>query len=349
MSRDEVGRDGASGRPVGGASRPRRGLLAGAVAAALGVIGAETLASAAPAQATQGQPVIEGTDNTGATARTGIFTAGNKEWAQLADPGNAGLGSQGVYGAGQNTGVRGEAANGTGVIGQGSISFSGLTPNGRGVLGLGSGTGTGVEAHGGASDGPGVVGLGGGSNGTGVAGNGGAGNGIGVIGRGGGNLEAVASIGQGVVGLGGGSNGTGVAGVGAGTGAGVFGTGGSNGGTGVFGTGGGAGAIGVTGTASTATGIGVLAENTAGGNALQVTGKAQFNRSGILTVAAGKSSATKTGVPLTAASLVLATLQQDRAGVYVRSAVPNVSASSFTIHLSKAVTANSNVAWFVVN
>jgi len=101
--------------------------------------------------------------------------------------------------------------------------------------------------------------------------------------------------------------------------------------------------------AKAAGGIGVLAENTAGGTALKAAGPAVFSRSGILTVAAGKSSATQAGVALTAASLVLATLQQDRSGVWVRSAVPDVAASSFTIHLSKAVTASARVAWFVVN
>jgi hypothetical protein len=68
-----------------------------------------------------------------------------------------------------------------------------------------------------------------------------------------------------------------------------------------------------------------------------------------LTVGAGKSSVTRTGVALSAASLVLATLQQDRAGVWVRSAVPNVAGSSFTVHLSKAVPASTKVAWFMVN
>ena len=55
------------------------------------------------------------------------------------------------------------------------------------------------------------------------------------------------------------------------------------------------------------------------------------------------------GVALTAASLVLVTLQQHATGVYVLAAVPNVSASSFTVYLSKAVTAAAKVAWFVVN
>ena len=100
---------------------------------------------------------------------------------------------------------------------------------------------------------------------------------------------------------------------------------------------------------SYATAVGVLAENPAGGNALLVSGTAAFTRSGVLTVAAGTSSATQTGVALTSASLVLATMQQDRTGVYVRSAVPNAAGSSFTVHLSKAVSASMSVAWFVVN
>jgi hypothetical protein len=42
-------------------------------------------------------------------------------------------------------------------------------------------------------------------------------------------------------------------------------------------------------------------------------------------------------------------MQQDHAGVSVRSAVPNFAGSSFTVHLTKAVTASIKVAWFVVN
>ena len=52
---------------------------------------------------------------------------------------------------------------------------------------------------------------------------------------------------------------------------------------------------------------------------------------------------------LTSASLVLATLQQNLSGVYVRAAVPNVTGSSFTVYLSKAPTTSTKVAWFVVN
>jgi hypothetical protein len=55
----------------------------------------------------------------------------------------------------------------------------------------------------------------------------------------------------------------------------------------------------------------VRAENRVGGTALQVSGMAAFSRSGLLTVVAGASSGTVTRVALEAASLVLATLQQN--------------------------------------
>jgi len=69
----------------------------------------------------------------------------------------------------------------------------------------------------------------------------------------------------------------------------------------------------------------------------------------VITVAAGSSKVTKTGVALTAASLVLATLHQDVPGVWVRSAVPDSAGSSFTVHLNKAAPASTKIAWFVVN
>jgi hypothetical protein len=224
----------------GGAKHSRRGLLAGA-AGALGVLAAESVVTAQPAQATQGNPVLLGTDNTGATARTELATA-TGESAILAD-----------------------------------------ASSGSGVQGFATGAGTGVNGTGGASNGPGVQGTGGG------------------------------------------------------TGNGVSGFGGSGGGNGV------------EGQAGSAAGAGVLAFNGFGGTALQVNGIAAFRRSGLFTVAAGSSSGTVFGVTLSSASLVLATLQQDRAGVWVRSVVPNTAPGAFTIHLNKAVTASITVAWFVVN
>jgi len=84
--------------------------------------------------------------------------------------------------------------------------------------------------------------------------------------------------------------------------------------------------------------------------ALKVNGSAVFDRSGVVTVAAGHSTATKTGIALTAASLVLATIQGNVAGVFVQG-VTRVTGSSgsFTIHLNKTVSKSVKVAWFAVN
>jgi hypothetical protein len=282
--------------------------LAGA-AGALGVIAAEALAAAPPAQATQGSAVLLGQNNNGATAATGLF-ATSGESAVLADPGNG----TGVSGSG--------ASNGPGITGNGGgfgsgVIGSGGPDNAFGVEGFGTGTAPGVFGSGGASNGPGVFGTGKGS-GAGVGGNGGPNNGPGILGFGGGNS------GDGVQGFSVGGSGSGVLGS-------------ASGGSGLH------------GKANAARGVGVLAENTAGGTALKASGRAVFSTSGILTVAAGSSKATRKGVALTGASLVLATLQQDVPGIWVRAAVPNVQGRSFTVHLSKAVPAKTKVAWFVVN
>jgi len=216
--------------------------------------------------------------------------------------------------------------------------FGQASGNGSGVNGAGAGSGSGVLGSGGDSGGAGVTGFGGG-NGTGVIGNG-DGSGSGVVGNSGaGDAHGVegfgSGTGSGVVGRGGAGGGAGMVGSALGNGSGVVG----------IGAGSGAGVEGISGAA----GIGVLAESSAGGTALKATGRVVFSRSGVLTVAAGKSTITKTGVALTKASLVLATLQQDVPGVWVRCAVPNVTAKSFTVHLSKAVSATTKVAWFVLN
>lgn len=188
---------------------------------------------------------------------------------------------------------------------------------------------------GGAHSGPGVVGEGNAAGGYGVVGQGGTAGGGGVFGRGsfsgGPGVVGEASLGSvGVVGFGGALSGTGVRGVGGGVGTDAHGNG-------------------VHGVATVAGGVGELAENTAGGVALKAVGRTQFSRSGALTVRAGSSRVTKTGVALTTASLILATLQQHRTGVYVQAAVPNVSQSSFTVYLNKAIASNTKVAWFVIN
>ncbi len=111
---------------------------------------------------------------------------------------------------------------------------------------------------------------------------------------------------------------------------------------------------------NTANGVGVWARSTHGVGlyadaveadavALQANGVTQFRRSGRLTLKAGTSSVTKSGIRIDAGTLVLATLQQDRAGIFVRSAVPNAAGDSFTIRLNKAVAADIKVGWFLVN
>jgi len=85
-------------------------------------------------------------------------------------------------------------------------------------------------------------------------------------------------------------------------------------------------------------GIGVLAQ---GATALSVQGRAVISRSGVLAVPPGRCSATQVGVALTSASLVLASMQQDRAGVWVRSAVPKIAGSTFTVHLRRPVTSRT--------
>jgi hypothetical protein len=175
-------------------------------------------------------------------------------------------------------------------------------------------------------------------------------------------LEGQSSSGHGVVGSTSGSSASGVFGFNGGDGNGVSGQVNNVGASGVYGNNDGRG-FGVAGRANG--GVGVLASSQ-NGTALQVDGTsnftdtatffgpaqfatAQFGTSGVLTIAAGKSSATQGRVALTRASLVLATVQQDRPGVWVRSAVPNAAKNSVTVHLSKPVPARTRVAWLVVN
>jgi hypothetical protein len=95
-------------------------------------------------------------------------------------------------------------------------------------------------------------------------------------------------------------------------------------------------------------GTGVLADSV-NGTALSVRGTATFTRSGIATVSATKASVKVSGISLSPASFVLATIQGNVAGTWVRGVRRSMGTSSFTIFLNKAVAANTKVAWFVVN
>ena len=89
-----------------------------------------------------------------------------------------------------------------------------------------------------------------------------------------------------------------------------------------------------------------------------VDGRAQFELSGVATVA-GTASSPKNSVrvrmplvsaplPITAKSMMTALLQKYVPGVYVVAAVPNVPGDYFTVYLNKAVTTSVGpIAWMV--
>ena len=91
------------------------------------------------------------------------------------------------------------------------------------------------------------------------------------------------------------------------------------------------------------TGIGVYAR--AGSNsqlALRVQGRAKFSRSGRVSVSGSTKTVTLSGVSA-ASTFIVATCQEDAAGVYVRSVVP--ANGSFKIHLSKKPSKAVTVGW----
>jgi len=129
--------------------------------------------------------------------------------------------------------------------------------------------------------------------------------------------------------------------------------------------------IGVMGESSNLHGVGVVGVNSVAGTqgmfghhsagvvalapvvadrvALEVLGRARFTRSGTLSIAARTSSISTAMPALTATSMVLATLQTNRAGVYIQAAVANPATNKITIYLNKKVTAATKVAYFVLN
>jgi hypothetical protein len=113
---------------------------------------------------------------------------------------------------------------------------------------------------------------------------------------------------------------------------------------GVFGIGGNAGVVGIGGPGGS--GVWALGD-TATDVALKVTGKVQFSRSGRATILTGRSSIKVTLAGTTTSSRVFAVLHSNRSGRYVRAVVPTTG--SFTIYLNTTVTANTWIAWFVVN
>jgi hypothetical protein len=332
--------------------RSRRGLLAGAAGAA-GAIAAGAVVRGTPAQAATGGNVILG-EITAAENSTVVRYDGPSGLTSSVLVGLDGVDS--LFAAGLPAGVAGIAGAGP-TAGTGGVKNGvlGYTDNGAGY-----GT-TGWNANGAAGTGAGVVGVFGqtfprNAVGTGVAGvsDSTADEATAVYGE-----IASASPGSDSTAVRGQNNGTGGLGIGvwgsqAGSGWGVYGTAPS--GIGVFGSGGsgtgayGEGAIGVHGTATTPTGTGVLADNFTGGTALHVNGPASFTRSGTVTVPSGQKTASATGIALTSASLVLATVQGNVPGCYVQGVTTVTGSSgSLTIHLSKSAPVTMKVAWFILS
>jgi hypothetical protein len=87
-----------------------------------------------------------------------------------------------------------------------------------------------------------------------------------------------------------------------------------------------------------------------GGYGLQVIGRAVFNRSGKTTISVGSSSKTISGHVMTAATLVVATVQGNPTGVWVRNVSVSDANDTFTIRLNKAAPSGGVVVgYFVVN
>ncbi|MEX2238740.1 MAG: hypothetical protein WEB00_14550 [Dehalococcoidia bacterium] len=98
-------------------------------------------------------------------------------------------------------------------------------------------------------------------------------------------------------------------------------------------------------------GIGVRTKaDLAGGSALVVDGVSLFlKRSGRAVINAGANSKTVNAAPIYTQSLVLATIQGDVPGLFVRGVKLSPGAGTFTIHLNKAATQTVKVGWFIVN
>jgi hypothetical protein len=260
--------------------------------------------------------VILAWTNTAATS-TNIENTTSGTRATLGGDGS-GISAQGTRGGqigidayGYRAGVFGRSNEGTGVEGRGGQ----IGVHGRiariGVLGEGA---DGVRGTTTTPDGRGVLGTSNAAGGVGVYGDN-SGGGTGVYGKG-----KAAVYGEGV-----GATGVGVQG---------------------------SGLNGVQGYTEAPGGAGVVATNAVGETALRVNGKAQFTRSGTTLISHPESSAIVGGdLVLSSESLVLATVQNDLAGVYVRAAVPDPSSGSFTVYLNQAAPPGSTVtvAWFIVN
>ena len=316
--------------------RTRRALLAAGLGGVAAVV-ASALGRPAPTRAANGDPVLAGQANT-ATAATSISnTGGGTGLLAVSGPDVVAPAAKiGLYGyANQDSNARavyGKSLVGTGVWGN--------SDTGRGLFGR-STSGTGVSAQ--TDTGRAVYGTSAASDKTAILGQS-VGNSTGVQGFSG-NVPPAPEPETGVHGAASlSTSSNGVFGF-SGAGAGVWGD--TDSGLGVIGSATGddlGNGVGVYGAGP----IGVYAYAPDNGYALVADGPSFFSQSGVVTIASGSSVVVAVGGGLRADSMVLAMLQTNRTGVWVRAVAPNSATGQATIYLNTSVGASTKIAWFVV-
>jgi hypothetical protein len=71
------------------------------------------------------------------------------------------------------------------------------------------------------------------------------------------------------------------------------------------------------------------------------------NRSGRFTVLKGKSSFAKAVSGMASTNIVIAVIQSNQSGTWIRAAV--AASGKFTVYFNRALTANAVVGWIVLN
>jgi hypothetical protein len=324
--------------------RSRRALLTTAVGG-VALAAADSLARPGRVTADTGGSVILGQPNT-ANAETKV--------SHTVSGGTAISG----YALGLGNGIYGYAPGGAGVTGQGD--------GGVGVYALNNSTTSAALLANGAADSTAVLGYSGLSapppvlaktgvygyavqdaNSTGVTGKSTTGRGVNGVATSGTGVFGTGDAGEGVRGVSTGSNGT------AGTTASAV-------ASGVYGenTGGGFGTYGRSNASSS--GVGIFGESTSGrgvvansslGTAFEAQGRVKFSTSGLTSVAVGtKTKIITPGIPISATTLVLCTLESNQGGLSIQRVTKNTTAGSFTVFLPKvvAVGKTAKIAWFLI-
>lgn len=101
--------------------------------------------------------------------------------------------------------------------------------------------------------------------------------------------------------------------------------------------------------AATWAGTAVLARASGpGSTALDVQGTAKFSTAGRVRVPTGANKVVLTGLSLRPTSMVLATIQAHKAGLYVEGVQIDVTGGTATIWLSKTTTGQADIGWFLI-